>query len=75
MKSNTGTKYTVEPVDYVDDLPNGMPTGSMCFVHERNEIWIYIGEQWVQLQVERNEDGTIERAHATVLNERTDRQN
>ena len=66
---------TIQPVESRETLPTDVPTGSLCYVMDIGESYVFMGGNWIQLQVERNEDGTIERAHATVLNERIDRQN
>lgn len=66
---------TIQPVESRESLPTDVPTGSLCFVMDIGESYVFMGGNWIQLQVERNPDGTIERAHATVLNERIDRQN
>ena len=65
---------TIQPVESRESLPTDVPTGSLCYVIDIGESYVFMGGNWIQLSVERNEDGTIQRAHATVLNERIDRQ-
>lgn len=65
---------TIEPVGSREALPTDVPNGSLCYVMDIAESYVFMGGNWIQLQVERNEDGSIQRAHATVLNERIDRQ-
>lgn len=66
-----GVNY-LAPVDDMRSLPPDVPTGTMCYVHASNELYIYIGRRWITMTITRNENGTIERVEATTANEQQD---
>jgi len=55
------------PVEQQTDLPDDMPTGSMCMVHGTGELFVYTGERWVACSVERDARERVTRV--TVRNE------